>query len=264
MSVSGQGAENPARSLDTLERQVITLLPELREVYERERAHDAALMGSLDINMTIEPNGGVSDLRFPVKRVSHERLTTAAFEQLRVWVFPPADLPVQMRFTLLFIPPGMDEASVLLWEKRLGSRPIIEKVGEVAAPVAVAAVPAPEKRSAEEASQKPTKGEQASSSAKSSNGEKKTATTSPARPGKDEAASRPVVGWYRVRQPTVLRASPDMSAKAIARLRQGLRVRVVGVAKREWLEVHSVNKRPPGFLWREDVVPERTDRAEQR
>jgi hypothetical protein len=253
MVVSGQGSGNPARSLDVLERQVMTLLSDVREVYERERAQEPGLMGSLDVNMTVEANGGVSDLRFPVKRVSNDHLTSAVFDQLRAWIFPPDDLPVQLRFTLLFIPPGMDEASILLWEKRLGSRPVIEKVGETPTLV-VAAAPSPEKLSS---------GETAKSKQHTADAVKKSAAAPP-RPRRAEEPRRAAPGWYRVLQPTVLRADPALSARAVVGLRQGLRVRVVGIVKGQWLEVHSVSNRPPGFLRREDAAPERVERAERR
>lgn len=250
MTVSGQGSGNPARSLEVLERQVITLLPDVREIYDRERAQELGMMGSLDVNMTVEPNGGVSDLRFPVKRVSNDRLTSAVFDELRTWTFPPDDLPVQLRFTLLFIPPGMDEASILLWEKRLGSRPVIEKVGEAPPPV-LAAAPSPEKPSSGETSK-----QQPASAVK------KPAAVVATRP--KSAATAKAAGWYRILQPTVLRAAPDLSSRAVAGLRKGLRVRVVGVVKGQWLEVHSVSNRPPGFLRLEDAAPERAERAERR
>jgi len=262
MTVSGQGSANPARSLDVLGRQVMTLLPDLRDIYERERSEEPGLMGSLDVSMTIEPNGTVSDLRFPVKRVSNDRLTSAVFEQLRTWTFPPDDLSVQLRFTLLFVPPGMDEASILLWEKRLGSRPVIEKMEEAPTPV-IAAVP-PEQRPSEELPKPHREG--ALTPPHENHTEKGTRppTVVAARPNKSEAPGRAVPGWYRVLQPTVLRADPDISSRAVARLRQGLRVRVVGVVKGRWLEVRSISDRPPGFLRSEDAAPERAERAERR
>lgn len=258
MTVSGQGAGSPERSLDVLERQVLALLPELRAVYEQERARDPILMGSLDISMVIEPNGGVSDLRFPVKRVSHERLTSAVFDRMRAWLFPPADLPVQLRFTLLFVPPGIDDASILLWERRLGSRPVVERMDEFPAPV-VADATSPEKP--EEEAQK----EKHAKMPSTVRAKPMVATARDPRTKKRED-TRPseITGWYRVLYPTALRSAPQSSAQVITQLRGGTRVRVVNVVRGQWLEVRSVSDRPPGFLWWEDAAPERTERAEQR
>lgn len=263
MTVSGQGEGSPERSLDMLERQVITLLPELRDVYERERAQDPALMGSLDVNMVIEPNGKVSDVRFPVKRISHDRLTSTVFDQLRAWTFPPADLPVQLRFTLLFVPPEIDEASILLWEKRLGSRPIFERIGEFPTPALTAAVPGKEP---EEKIQRERRTESAPTmQAKSTIADRKQAVSKAARAKqKRDTAPSEITGWYRVLYPTALRSAPQSSAQVITKLQGGTRVRVVNVIDGQWLEVRSVADRPSGFLWWEDAAPERTERAERR
>jgi hypothetical protein len=263
MTVNGQGSGSPERSLDVLERQVLTLLPELRAVYEQERAQDPALMGSLDINMVIEPNGGVSDLRFPVKRVSHDRLTSVVFDRMRAWTFPPAELPVQLRFTLLFVPPGMDDASILLWEKRLGSRPVIESVGESPTPIVAAATS--EKELAEEAQKEKQASTPSTMQAKPAVGERRLATAKDSRTKKrEDTAPSEITGWYRILYPTALRSAPQSSARVIAQLRGGTRVRVVNVVGGQWLEIRSVSDRPPGFVWWEDAAPERAEKAERR
>jgi hypothetical protein len=263
MAVSGQGAGSPERSLDVLERQVLTLLPELRAVYEQERAQDPALMGSLDVNMVIEPNGGVSDLRFPVKRVSHDRLTSVVFDRMRAWMFPPTDLPVQLRFTLLFVPPGMDDASILLWEKRLGSRPVIERIGESPTPIVAAAVPG--KKPGEEVQKEKQANTPSTMRAKPTVAERRLATAKDSQTKKrEDTAPSEITGWYRVLYPTALRSAPQSSARVIAQLRGGTRVRVVNVIRGQWLEVRSVSDRPPGFLWWEDAAPERAEKAERR
>ncbi len=259
MSVTGPGAGTPGRSLDVLERQVETFLPEVRDTYEHMRTQDSTLLGSLDVAMTIEPNGEISDLRFPVKRVSNERLTSAVFDQMRGWIFPQqAELPAQLRFTLLFVPPGMDEASILLWEKRLGSRPVIEKVGESPAPVVAAAQQAPEKGVSEESMQKRREKPLASASAKT------LGSAAVSRPNNGGTQSEDIIGWYRVLYPATLRAEPQESAAVVTHLRKDARVRVVRVVKGQWLEVRSVSDRPPGFLWWEDAIAERENRADRR
>lgn len=256
MNVSGPGAGHIDRALEVLELQIIALLPGMRDAYDRERAQEPALMGSLDVSMTIEPSGAVSDIRFPVKRVSNERLTVIAFDHMRTWVFPAADLPVLLRFSMLFIPPGIDESAILLWEKRLGSRPVVEKGAD--APAAPASAPTstpggglPEEVLAERRPEVTPP----------------VAPPSPAAPRgvPQEAAAPPSVEppppplfprWYRVAVETVLRAEPREYADVVRQLKKGTRVRVVGIVRGRWLEVHSVSKRPPGFLWWEDAIPE--------
>ena len=234
MVVTGKGAAEPNRSLDVLEQQILSLLPQLQEVYEREREQDPGLMGSLDVSLTIEPGGGVSDLRFPLKRVSSEEITAAVFDHMRAWVFPPAENQVQLRFMLLFVPPGLDQASILVWEKQLGSRAVVDRSGETRPPVTVAAVPAPAK--------------------------KPSPVGSP-RPKPVETARAPVSGWYRVTNPTLLHTAPRAASEVVAQLRTGTRVRVVGLVDGEWLEIRSVSNRPPGFLRLEDARPELGEQA---
>ncbi len=266
MSVSGPGASNPGRALDVLERQINVFLPEIRNAYESARAQDPALMGSFDVSMMIEANGGVSEVRFPVKRVSNDRLTAMVFDEMRNWMFPQADLESQLRFTMLFVPPGMDEASILLWEKRLGSRPVIEKSGDTVPPVAVAAARPPEKDDWDVNSRK-RQGEPLAKMTleeKSTTVTKEPAPTTPPQANKGKSGEEEITGWYRVLYPSMLRAEPLESAKAITRLQKGTRIRVVRIIRGQWLEVRSISNRPPGFLWWEDAVAEREERAEQR
>ncbi|MGH7961621.1 MAG: AgmX/PglI C-terminal domain-containing protein [Candidatus Binatia bacterium] len=242
MVVSGKGVTDPHRSLDALEEQILLLLPELREVYEREREQDPGLMGSLDVHMTIESQGTISDLRFPTRRVSSEKLVTAAFDRMRAWTFPPADEQVQLRYTLLFVPPGIDQSSIVLWERQLGTRMVraerIETNRHEGKPTEVATTAAP----------KPAK---------------KPMAKAPPRTERAETERQFVVGWYQVIRPTSLHAAPREAAEVVSRLRSGTRVRVVDLAAGEWLEIHSVTNRPPGFLHREDAVPESAEEAER-
>lgn len=236
MVITGKGTGESARSLEVLEQQVLSFLPQLQEIYDQEREQDPDLMGSLDVSLTIAPGGGVSDLRFPLQRVTNERLMTAVFDRMRAWSFPPADKDVQLRFRLLFVPPGVDQASILTWERQLGSRALADRSGE--SRVAAAASPAPAKKVSPRIS-----------------------PAVPPTPRTAEAVRVPVTGWYRVVNPTTLRAAPRDSAEVVARLRPGTQVRVVGLVDREWLEVRSVSNRPPGFIPRADARPDQDRQA---
>ena len=119
MIVSGAGSTAPTRSLDVLEQRVQSFLPHLQAVYERERQKQPNLMGSVDVYLTIEPNGNVSDLRFPKARVSDERFLDALFDPITTWVFPQAEDTAQLRITFLFVPPSFDLASVTAWERQV-------------------------------------------------------------------------------------------------------------------------------------------------
>ncbi|HJY81921.1 MAG TPA: AgmX/PglI C-terminal domain-containing protein [Candidatus Binatia bacterium] len=228
MVVTGMGTREPARSLEVLEQQVLSFLPQLQEVYEQEREQDPSLMGSLDVSLTIAPGGEVSNLHFPLRRVTNERLTTAVFDRMRAWSFPPADEQVQLRFRLLFVPPGVDQASIMTWEKQLGGHALVDQSEESRVATTTSATPA--KKVSPRISP----------------------TVSP-RPRSTEATRVAVTGRYRVVSPTVLRAAPRDSSPIVARLHPGTTVRVVSLVGGEWLEVRSVSNRPPGFLRRGDA-----------
>src|SRR5262249_41863928 len=159
-------------------------------------------------------------------RVSNEKLTAAVFDYMRTWTFSLALNPVQLRCTLLFIPPDTDQTSILLWEKRLGNR-FVEDRGRAMSPppplpAVAAAAPMPEKTPPPLAS---------------------------SRSGPTEAPRVPLSAWYRVTNPAPLHAAPKASSEVITHLRKGTRIQVTALVGGEWLEVHSVNNRPPGFLW---------------
>jgi len=248
VAVTGKGAGEPSRALEVMEGHLLSFLPQLQEIYNREREQDPGLMGSLDVNLTVEPGGEVSDLRFPFRRVSGEKLTATVFDRIRTWTFPPAEEQVQLRYTLLFVPPGIDPASVAVWEKQLANRAVMDRGGESRSEghTATAAVPAKKPSPTVAAAARPAK--------------KSSPAASPR--AKAAEATPPVAyGWHRVIRPTVLYAAPRDSSDVVAQLSPGTRVRVVSLAAGEWLEVHSRAGRPPGFLRRGDAAPELGERA---
>ncbi|MSQ48289.1 MAG: hypothetical protein EXR78_07865 [Deltaproteobacteria bacterium] len=264
MAVTGSGVEERTRSLDVLEHQLLSFLPRLHEIYEQERTADSGLMGSLDVQITIEPNGAVSDLRFPIKRVSSEKLTTAVYDHMRGWIFLPAESPVDFRYRLLFVPPGLETASISAWEKQLAGRVVVERdVGETAvlsppAPAPVdAALPLPPVEQAPPAKQPGPSAEP-----------REMASTREAAPrAREREDPRPLANekirppkfepkWYQVTRPSVLYTAPDATADIVTRLNSGKRLWVVRVVGADWLEVHSVKGRRPGFLPRETARPE--------
>ena len=246
MLVTGTGVGVPGRSPDVLEGQIWSFLPQLQEAYDLEREHDPVLMGSLEVSLVIEPGGTVSDVRFPRTRVSSEKLVNSVFDRIRTWTFPPAEEKVQLRCTVLFVPPGVDHTSILMWETHLGNRMVVDRSGEEAAGVAMAKLPVPVEKPAATipAPERP----------------KAAKRPTPPRPIRTETTRRPsetsVVGWYQVTRPAALHAAPRDASDILAQLRAGTRVRVVGVVDGEWLEVRSVSNRPPGFLRRGNARPD--------
>ena len=274
MVVTGTGAGTEERSLEVLEKQIITFLPQLQDVYERERIQDPMLMGSLDVQMRIEPNGTVSDLRFPVKRISSEKLTVAVYDQMRNWAFTPAEVQVGLRYRLLFIPPGLAADSITAWEEKLAGRVVVERGEENPLPTPVAAtpvvaelLPSNKKTSPAEKVVTPEKQREPREVALAKDAplqrSERGVPDSPPPPLAREKKQSPkfVPTWYEVTRPSVLYATPNVTAEIVTRLTPGKRVWVVKVVDGEWLEVQSMRGRPPGFLPRETARPEQYERV---
>jgi hypothetical protein len=248
VTVRGVSAATPTRSGAELEQQLLSFLPQLHEVYDQELTRDPHGMGSLDVKMTIEPNGSVSELRFPLKRVSSDRLTAAIYDVMRTWQFPQAEGPVDVRYQLLLVPPGMDPTSIGQWEQHLAGR--IERDRSEKTRAAIAGTSSD--KSPFPAVVRETK---------------KTKGPAPLRrrasqPETERSPSFPAQ-WYQVTRPTELYASPTSSASVITRFQPGKRVWVIGVVGSQWLEVRSVKGRRPGFLPRENAKPEQRQRAQR-
>ena len=306
MTLTGSGAAG--RSVADLEQHIAAFLPQIQELYVRELAHDASLMGSIDVKLAIEPNGAVSDLRFPDLRISSEQLKTVVFDQMRGWVFPAAAEQVHLRYRLLFVPPDVDARTILAWETRT-KRPRNGKTLRIAAAPALTersssetSVEAPaassQHVSASELASLPSIGEAYPTSSRAA---VETSTASTQRASASELASLPgigerigkpppipelegrvsvqeaethevepesdtEIGWYRVLDSTVLYDAPNEYADVVAQLRQGMRIQVVDVIEGdiegEWLEVHSVTDRPPGYLRVQHAVPDATRQAD--
>jgi hypothetical protein len=91
--------------------------PELQTLYERELASEPWLMGSLVLDLIIEPDGKLSHVDFLSAKVKSRKLRAAVSELVRTWRFSSASGPVRVRYPVLFIPPGIDAASIVAWEK---------------------------------------------------------------------------------------------------------------------------------------------------
>lgn len=274
MVVTGTGAGTEERSLEVLEQRILAFLPQLQDVYERERTQDPMIMGSLDVQMTIEPNGTVSDLRFPVKRISSEKLTVAVYDQMRGWTFTPAEVQVGLRYRLLFVPPGLEAGSIATWEEQLAGRVVVERGEEnppstpavatrvVAEQTSAIEQPAPAKKTVASEEQREPR-EVASAKGMPPQRSERGVPGPPLPPLVREKKSSPkfVPTWYQVTRPSVLYATPDVTAEIVTRLAPGKRVWVVRMVDGEWLEVQSMSGRRPGFLPRETARPEQYERA---
>ena len=275
LTVTGEGAGDPERAPGILEQQLLAFLPQLHEIYDQQLARDPHAMGSLDIRMTIEPNGTISALRFPVKRMSSKKVTEAVYDVMRAWQFLPAEHTVDLRYRMMLVPPDIDLASISKWEKTLANRDEVDRSETIPPTVASASVSSGELSSASPTSavaekpaerMSPEQQHEDSHVGETAVGEEKTESRSAqlgAKGSEAERISRFLAQWYRVTRPTTLHRAPDSTAPVVTRLPAGKRVWVIGIVDRDWLEVRSVNGRRPGFLPRQNAKPEQRERAQR-
>jgi hypothetical protein len=142
----------------------------------------------------------------------------------REWRFSPATGAVQVSYPLLFLPPGMDAATISAWEKRTAALAVTQKrpQEEQPPPAPVQAEPVRERQYVV----------------------------------KQDPEPQPVTvreRLYEVVTPTLLRSEPRADAPVVTRLEPGIKVRIVGRVG-DFLQVRSRKGNTPGYVSRADVV----------
>ncbi|MEE8113972.1 MAG: AgmX/PglI C-terminal domain-containing protein [Nitrososphaerales archaeon] len=220
LQVSGQGKDETNRSLMIIQQEVETNFPKLQEAYEAGRDLDQSLMGSLILTFNISPNGQTSDIHFHSTKVASTKLQESIWKLVQEWRFSQASKEVHISYPLLFLPPEVDTASIIAWERatvKLGSFATVT-------PKTVAKKTDPPSQPA-------------------------------AKPTSKKKKQKPKVplGMYTVHTSTQLRSRPSANAPVVAQLRYRIRVRVVR-AIGSYLEVHSRSGKPPGFVHKKYVA----------
>lgn len=114
--VSGEGKGNPTRSPDAIRQEVEAYLPGLQEIYEKERAADPSLLGSLVLDLVIEPDGHPSYVGFlPTK--DNKKFQEAVRNFVRTWRFSPSAQAVSVDYPFFFLPSKTDADAIMAREK---------------------------------------------------------------------------------------------------------------------------------------------------
>jgi hypothetical protein len=193
---------------------------------------------------------------------------------MRDWTFTPAAVQVGLRYRLLFIPPGLEADSIAAWEEKLASRFVVERgednppltpaiANSVAAeqPLASEQIAPAEKTVASEEQREPKEVALAKDTPLQRSERRVPGPPSPPPVREKKSSAKFVPTWYEVTRPSVLYATPDVTAEIVTRLAPGKRVWVVRILDGEWLEVQSMKGRRPGFLPRETARPEQYEHA---
>lgn len=105
IQVSGKGAEDSARSSESIQRVLEAYIPQLQEVYERAYASDPALKGRLGFRLIINPNGRVSQVGLRSDKMTNWKFRKTVRSLASEWRFSPASRKVVVEGSFLFTPP---------------------------------------------------------------------------------------------------------------------------------------------------------------
>jgi hypothetical protein len=211
-------------------------LQSLRDLYRQETSKNAALMGGVVLQLSINSSGEVTKVREIAARISDNDFRKAVIAGASTWTFDQL-LSEESTITcpLLFVREGMDITTLIQWEKNLsqaGDRPALAKLTLDVDPTPQITVRNPSAR-------------QTSS--------KETAVGPPQPRPLPKAQSVAAGALYQMKYTTVIREEPNYSAAAVARFTTGTKVILLGRSG-DWYEVrHDGGSR--GFLRKEFIAP---------
>lgn len=213
--------------------RVESQLQGIRNLYRVEIAKNPQLVGTLILQLSVNPAGQVNQVKEMTSRLNDAEFKQMVAGEAGKWSF--ADLvaePVKVQTPLLFVKEGMDITTLVHWESWLAGAP--EKL--VAAPSA-----------------KPERTQQAKTAAPATSSAI-VAKPAPA-PGKTAAPAIVTEGEeVRIKYATLLRKGPNFAAPALTTFTIGTRVTVVN-RSRDWLEVRSQHTGQSGYIRKEFAVP---------
>ncbi len=252
LSISGPGAGDVNRTESLLREKIESQLDNLRSVYQQQIQLKPGLMGSLTLQLTISPSGAITKVEELAAQINDDDFKKSAVEEAYKWRFPEASSGlVSVHYPLLFVPPGMDVATLL---KRTQSiEPRLAEPVEPPKPTP----PEEEKGHARQLVEPDVKAPRFSepktspvvSSAPRKPQPQPTVTPPPPEPPKPVTT----VPYETLTQTFVYR-EPREDSPRVASIPAGVSVNVVGV-RGDWLEVRSKRGNPPGFIRKDSATP---------
>jgi len=250
--VWGTGAVDVNRREPLLSEKIESQLDGLRTFYQQQVKAKPGLMGSITLQLTVSPTGQVTKVEEFASQIKDAEFKKSVVEEAYKWRFPEAASGlVKVNYPLLFLPSGMDVATLVKWEQSIGPR-----VTEPANTREVA--------SANQERQLPDQ----ISNSRSTDIPKVVKVTPPPPVASPQPIVDPVptgrrqpeppqpviTGPYEVLSATFVYREPRENSQTLARIETGTRINVVNV-QGEWLEVRSKQGRPPGFIKKDTAVP---------
>jgi hypothetical protein len=258
--VWGTGAVDVNRRKSLLSEKIASQLDGVRNFYQQQIQIKPSLMGSITLQLTVSPSGQVTRVEEFGAQIKDSEFKKSVIGEAYKWRFPEATSGlVQINYPLLFLPPGMDIATLVKWEQSISPRALATKDSTLAAgedaetsdqsikssPPEVAdarksppSVPSPQ-----------PKFEETKVSRFPSPSSRQPVQQTPA----PELATA-VREQYEVLYPTSVYKEPREDSEKVASIPAGITVNVVAI-RGDWLEVRSKQGNPPGFIKRNSVAP---------
>jgi hypothetical protein len=234
-SVTGIGADDVSRRDPLMRGKIVSQLGSLSDLYRKQSQSNPSLMGRITLQLTVTQTGQVTKVEPLNSDFSESELKKLIVDEAYKWRFPEATMgDVTVEFPLLFIPPGIDVASIMKWEQSIGARAAEPRLASMAG-------------SSKEDMGSAQEGSSVGSS--TSPGPGKTETKRPAPPRKAPAA-----GSYEILRETAVYREPREDSEQVASIAAGIKVNVVAI-RGDWLEVRSKVGNPPGFIKKDSATP---------
>jgi hypothetical protein len=260
--VWGDGATDANRGESVISEQIGSQLSDLRRLYQQEVQSKPDLMGSIILQLTISPTGAVTKVEEYAARIRDTEFKKAVVSEIYKWRFPAANAgPVKVNYPLLFVPPGMDVASLAKWEQVVG--PAEKKPEEPVGTTEFVEKTKPSERVARPSGDRDRLSEPAPAQDPTPRTATRVEPTQPSpkseleRQHETKVVERKVIGLYDVLSPTSVYSEPRDDAQKVAQIEAGTKINVVNV-QGDWLEVRSKSGRPPGFIKKDSAVPSTT------
>ena len=251
--VSGPGAGDVNRSESLISEKIESQLDKLRNLYQQQMQQKPGLMGSLTLQLSLSPSGQVTKIEELAAQLNDADFKKSVVDEAYKWRFPEASSGVVVvNYPLLFVPPGMDAATLLKREQS-----IAPKVAEEVETPHNLTPPEEEKGSTrqlvEPAVKAPTFSEPKTppvASAPAPKPKQQPALTPPPPEPSQTVSTVP----YETLMETFVYREPREGSPRVALIAAGTIVNVAAV-QGEWLEVRSKRGNPPGFIKRESATP---------
>jgi len=222
-------------------------------------------MGSIILQLTISPTGEVTKVEEYGARIRDDEFRKLVVNEVYKWRFSEANVGLtKVSYPLLFVPPKMDVATVLQWERSAGTAKLASPLDAKEEIQVASPMKQPEPRFNPGSSGPGLQNKSLTGTLRDrddnkfanpgTRGDTKAAQPRPVTPVPSGSTVKPIIGQYEVLHPTSVYREPRDDSPMVARIGAGTKINVVDV-RGEWLEVRSRQGNPPGFVKREEATP---------